>query len=236
MSVCRKYREKLSKCTLVLLAVFLNVSNHAAAITQLDKHVHGESELTIAFENQRLEIELLSPAMNIVGFEHKAKTDDEIAAVNKAMALLRHHDEMFTLSNGDCELINYSVDVSSVSVLIGVESNHTTTNNAATNNAESKHKDNAHSQHLKTQHLQNQHLQNQHHEHLPNTNNEQINNHSEVIAHYGYHCEKTSIPPNITVKIFNVFTGVNHITAMWITETQQGSAILSPTNTTINLK
>lgn len=203
MSVSGKYRKKLSKCTLVLLAVLLNVSSHAVAITQLDKHVHGESELTIAFENQELAIELLSPAINIVGFEHKAKTDEEIAAISKAMVLLSHHNEMFTFSNGDCELINYFVDVSSVSNPIAEERNHTTSKHA---------------------------------EHSHKTNNEQIRNHSEVIAHYAFRCKKASTPPDITVKVFELFTGINHITAIWLTQTQQGSVILNPSNNIINFR
>ena len=37
-------------------------------------HVHGLSELAIAMEGEKLEIQFTSPAMNLVGFEHQASS------------------------------------------------------------------------------------------------------------------------------------------------------------------
>ena len=47
-------------------------------------HIHGLAEATIALEGKVLEIGLQSPASNIVGFEHKARTKEQIDKVQQA--------------------------------------------------------------------------------------------------------------------------------------------------------
>ncbi len=51
-------------------------------------HVHGEGVVAIAVENGVLEMELEAPGMDIVGFEHEAKSDGDKAAIDKAKAVL----------------------------------------------------------------------------------------------------------------------------------------------------
>lgn len=54
----------------------------------LDKHEHGLASLNIAIEGNKLEIELESPSMNIVGFEHAAHSPaDKTTAANARAAL-----------------------------------------------------------------------------------------------------------------------------------------------------
>ncbi len=45
---------------------------------QLGPHMHGHGKLDMALEGNRLEMELNSPGMDIVGFEHKAHSDNEL--------------------------------------------------------------------------------------------------------------------------------------------------------------
>ena len=53
--------------------------------SSLDAHVHGEAELTIAFEGQRIEMQLVSPAANIFGFEHAPKNDEQNEQVHLSL-------------------------------------------------------------------------------------------------------------------------------------------------------
>lgn len=55
---------------------------------QLGPHVHGQGTLDIAIEGNKIEMELIAPGMDIVGFEHVASTDEQKAAVEKAKAKL----------------------------------------------------------------------------------------------------------------------------------------------------
>lgn len=102
------------KFTIVLFVVthFSFAHEHT---TGLKAHVHGLSEITIAMEDEILEIQFTSPAMNLVGFEHKASTKKEIKAVESVGLQLRQHETLFLFSGGDCDHVKTSIDVSSLS-------------------------------------------------------------------------------------------------------------------------
>ena len=80
--------------------------------TNLDAHVHGLSELTIASEGEDLNIQLTSPAMNIVGFEYKAVSKKDIEAIKNAESILNQPEVLFLFSDNGCKPINIDVDIS----------------------------------------------------------------------------------------------------------------------------
>lgn len=41
-------------------------------------HEHGQAQLQMAMENNKIDIIFTSPAYNLAGFEHQARTDDEV--------------------------------------------------------------------------------------------------------------------------------------------------------------
>ncbi|PHR49431.1 DUF2796 domain-containing protein [Cycloclasticus sp.] len=95
--------------------VFLSAAIQAEeATTNLDAHVHGVSELMVVAEENALEIQFKSPAMNLVGFEHQATSSKDIKAVEKAASTLRQHDSLLLMSNTNCKLTNTSVDLSKI--------------------------------------------------------------------------------------------------------------------------
>lgn len=165
--------------------------------SSLEAHIHGQSELTIAAEGETLEIKLVSPAINLLGFEHKASTPKDIATVEKAALTLRQHDALFLLSGGDCKHINTSMDVKN---LMGAD-DHIHTHQNELNEDE--------------------------HEHQGQAQNE---SHGEVVAIYTYRCENVVSISSITVSLFELFTGIHKIHAMWVMQTQQGAATLTPNN------
>ena len=102
---------------ILIATAFLGTTQPLSAqehVNTLEAHVHGVSELMIVAEGNALEIQLKSPAMNLVGFEHKASTSKDIATVEKAAVTLRQHDALFLMSGTDCKQANTSVDVSKV--------------------------------------------------------------------------------------------------------------------------
>ena len=64
---------------------------------QQSAHVHGIATLNLAMEGDELEIEFVSPAGNIVGFEHEAVTEAERRAIRDAIEQLRKGNELFDL-------------------------------------------------------------------------------------------------------------------------------------------
>ncbi|AZD04743.1 DUF2796 domain-containing protein [Pseudomonas chlororaphis] len=63
----------------------------------LDAHEHGVARLNAALDGQTLELELESPAMNLVGFEHAASTDADKAKVAAVRAQLEKPLALFSL-------------------------------------------------------------------------------------------------------------------------------------------
>ena len=55
---------------------------------ELGAHEHGHSALNIAIEGDRVEMELMAPGADIVGFEHEAASADDKAVVAQAKAVL----------------------------------------------------------------------------------------------------------------------------------------------------
>ncbi|CAI8712211.1 DUF2796 domain-containing protein [Pseudomonas chlororaphis] len=63
----------------------------------LGAHEHGVARLNAALDGQTLELELESPAMNLVGFEHAASTDADKAKVATVRAQLEKPLALFSL-------------------------------------------------------------------------------------------------------------------------------------------
>lgn len=63
----------------------------------LDKHEHGVASLNVALDGNILEIQLESPAMNIVGFEHAASGAADQAKVAAVRQQLQQPQALFAL-------------------------------------------------------------------------------------------------------------------------------------------
>ncbi len=64
---------------------------------QLESHVHGAATMNVAVEGKRLYMEIASPAIDIVGFEHQPRTTEQRAAIERAIATLEEGRELFAL-------------------------------------------------------------------------------------------------------------------------------------------
>jgi hypothetical protein len=88
---------------LALTLALLSPLSHAAAAEKphahgsLAPHEHGTARLDIALEDKTLALDLDSPAMNLVGFEHAASTDADRAAIAKAREQLGQPLQLFNL-------------------------------------------------------------------------------------------------------------------------------------------
>lgn len=87
------------------LLLNFNISN------ALKTHEHGHSTINLVAEGNQLSIEFESPAVNLIGFEHKPETDDQQAAIDKGIARLLDFQSLFVLSeNVRCEIIDKSAN------------------------------------------------------------------------------------------------------------------------------
>ncbi|SDN98337.1 Protein of unknown function [Pseudomonas arsenicoxydans] len=82
---------------LLPLAVAHAADEHDHEHGSLGAHEHGVGRLNAALDGQTLELELESPAMNLVGFEHAATTDADKAKVAAVRAQLEKPLTLFNL-------------------------------------------------------------------------------------------------------------------------------------------
>lgn len=76
----------------------------------LDAHEHGAAQLNVVLDGKVLELQLESPAMNLVGFEHAAKSDADKAKVAAARSQLEQPQPLFGLNAGDCKISNQELE------------------------------------------------------------------------------------------------------------------------------
>ena len=69
----------------------------AEETTQLDAHEHGVGQLNIAFDENKVAMELHAPGADIVGFEYGAKSDVDLAAIDAALQTLSNPLGLFLL-------------------------------------------------------------------------------------------------------------------------------------------
>lgn len=70
----------------------------------LDAHEHGAAQLNVVLDGKMLHLQLDSPAINLLGFEHAATSDADKAKVAATRSLLAQPQTLFGLSAGDCNI------------------------------------------------------------------------------------------------------------------------------------
>lgn len=83
------------KFTIMAAALSLTLTAPVSAETA---HSHSVAHLNIALEDQHLVLELISPADNVLGFEHAPADDNQRQVVRDAKTLLENADQLFALT------------------------------------------------------------------------------------------------------------------------------------------
>jgi len=163
---------------------------------QHHSHVHGQAELLVAVDGQWLELELASPAMNIVGFEHPPANAAQAETVHQAIVRLQQPATLFLLpAAAGCELAEAEVETGLMA-----------------------HADHAaeHPQEHGQAHVE------EHHPADPAANEA----HAEFHAHYRYQCRQPAALDRISVQLFEHFPGLQQIHAQTISDHGQHAAEL----------
>ncbi|NKC17054.1 MAG: DUF2796 domain-containing protein [Gammaproteobacteria bacterium] len=202
-------KEYMATIAAVLLSMNLNAgpSDHGERHIQQEAHQHGLAEITLAVEGDNIELNLESPAANIVGFEHRASTPAQRRIIDEAKRTLESSKQLFSFIGARCELTESEIDVSAV---LGTEND--------------EHEEDAHGHHEQPDHADTDH----------ETHSEET--HSEVSANYRFHCEQGSRLAAIALNFFEFFPGIETLKAVWVTDSSQGSADLTAKSNTIYLR
>ena len=146
----RKHPAKFIQAEIRRLAVgfgavflsFLSITGALAA--ERDAHVHGQSHLDVAIEGQTVELHLVSPGANIVGFEHMPATAEDKAAVVAAMAILKDGSKLFLFPAGaGCRLEEVDVDSTQAGEGHGNNEKHEDLEKSSKNDDDHKHETHA---------------------------------------------------------------------------------------------
>lgn len=78
--------------------------------TPQERHVHGVATLFIILDGVQLDIELLSPAVNILGFEGPAINHAQQITIEKARHIMSQSQRLFQMESATCQLISHRVD------------------------------------------------------------------------------------------------------------------------------
>ena len=193
------------KILLIIVSVVWGIESNSSDIQAEEyrhhkAHEHGVAHMNVALEGNELYIELISPAANIVGFEHQPRTQEQKAAVKEAIKKLEAGEALFVLPSGaEGELAK-----SEVYTDIASDSDHKS-EDARThehNEIDKKDEDNKR-------------------RHQENHESDKHESHSEFRAEYHFVCKKPEKLAHIDVMLFSVFPGIEHIEVQLLTGTKQ---------------
>ena len=228
-----KNKSLISLLTPLVLLVSLPLSQNLFAeessspgYRTMDSHQHGLAELRLMLEEQRIEIEFESPAFNLVGFEHKASNPEEKSLVRNVEAILASPAPLMSLKGGACSLGSSQVDVSSI---IGGDEKH---GHETEHDHEDKH-DHAdeHDHEDKHEHAD-EHDHEAKHEHQDKHEHayEDKTSHADISASYSFSCDNLRGLKYVEVNFFDIFSRLESIKGVWVSETSQGAAQLTDSN------
>ena len=229
-------------CLTVLLACFVfssiaksessNHDEHGHGSKQ-DKHMHGVSELMLALDKGSLEIHFESPAANIVGFEHKARTREQIKMLKEAKDILDTPENIFVFSGGDCDL--QMSDVNLAGLLNEIQTEHKEHKEHKERKKQDEREHGSHSQH------RDPHDKHGHHDQKTDGSNLDYHEtddatHNEITAEYKYMCKNGDTLGAVEVKLIKIFSGIEKLKVYWLTDSMQGSIDLTGKSGLINIR
>ncbi|GIZ11684.1 DUF2796 domain-containing protein [Pseudomonas sp. NCCP-436] len=118
-------RHLLLALPFVWLPLIAQAHDHAhehAEHGSLGAHEHGVANLNIALDGKQLEVQLESPAMNLIGFEHAARSEADKAQLENARRELEKPLTLFALSSNNCR--NTRIELHSPLFYEGVHEHH----------------------------------------------------------------------------------------------------------------
>lgn len=178
-------------------------------------HEHGQARLQMAVEGSAIDLMFVSPAYNLAGFEHQARTDDE----KKLLAEISHWLETVPLVNTDTG----SCRVTSATVQLGGD----TGAHARHDHHEKKYHEDEHQHEDKHQHQEHHHGGHHHKE-------KHGDHHKEEASHRDYEvaqqlvCDGITGSDTLTSALPERFPELEKLTVEWVGPAGQGSALITP--------
>lgn len=173
------------KHTFPALLALLATPAFAETARELDAHEHGVGELNIAVDGDTVAMEFHAPGADIVGFEYEAKSAEDRAAIDAAVALLAKPLDLFVLpAAAECS-------VTKASAGLEAEEDHDDHDHEK-HASDEKHEDHDHEEHAEGEH---------HDDHADHAEA----SHTEFHAEYALTCGNTDALSGIEFAYFDMF-------------------------------
>ena len=216
-------------------------------------HEHGAAELLLSSEGKDVQITFNAPAQSLVGFETAAVTAEQKAAVKRAEAILMAPNDLFVLEGNSCDLIDATVDVSSIMGVgdaLSQPKEHADHTDEHADHAE-KHTDHAseraehtdhdedhaddHTDHDEDHASASDNHSHEHHDHDDDGDAPDADSHSDVSATYTFECESDEALTRIAFQRGALPFGLERIDVLWVTDWSQGAGQATPQAPQVNL-
>jgi len=212
-------------------------------------HEHGAAELLLSSEGKDVQVTFNAPAQSLVGFETAAVTEEQKAAVARAEAILMAPRDLFSLEGNACELIDTTVDVSS---LVGVgnaplqaeaHDDHSDehADHAADHASHDEHTE-EHADHEDHEDHDEDHAStsdnhaHEHHDHDDDGDASDADSHGDVSASYTFECESNEALTRIVFNRDGLPFGLERIDVLWVADWGQGAGQATPQSPSVNLQ
>ena len=212
-------------------------------------HEHGAAKLLLSSDGRDVQITFNSPAQSLVGFETAAVTAEQKAAAERAEAILMAPNDLFVLEGNSCELIDATVDISSI---MGVGNASSQTEEHADHSDE--HADHAEedADHEHTEELADhaeKHADDHEEDHAGTSSDHEhehqnhddygdapnADSHSDVSATYTFECDSEKALTRIAFQRGALPFGLERIDVLWVADWGQGAGQATPQAPQVNL-
>ena len=199
------------KKILIIAGVAFFFTSFGAAQTggfvQEEPHEHGAAELSVVLEGETLDMEFVSPAVNLVGFEYEPASAEEEQAVADALAQLEDGANLFTPAEAaGCELTSQEVEREVTSEGEEHEGEDHSDEETGGSNDHSDEED---------------------------SEGEEGAVHSEFHATYTFTCAQPDRLDSVSLRpLFALYPGIEDLDVQYALPSGQGAAELSPTTET----
>lgn len=207
-----------------LIALSLGLACMAPGFASAEEkaHVHGHGKLNLAIDGNEMEIELIAPGADIVGFEHEAKSAEDKAAVEAGAAKLKDAFVVFGIPEAAaCKLEEAEVE----SALLEDEDH----DHGHKDDHKDDDHDHDHKAEAKDDHDHDDHKDEHAHEGEGKT-------HSEFYAHYHFDCGAPAQLTHLDLGYFKQFPNALELDVQAITASGQIAAELTAEKARLDLK
>ena len=199
--------KRLLAASCILLGLTAMPLQTSVIAQELGSHVHGLTELNLVIANQNVQIEFISPAINLLGFERASNSPEENKLFNEVLEDLQTAEWLLGDQLRDCQM--------STPVFEAPE--------FGSHEMSEGHEEHEH------EHDEHEHEE---HEHEHEDHEHETGDHADFRVQYLFDC-RSAPPSNFTVTAFDRFVGIEEISVRWIVGRQQGVSNLTPSNATL---